>query len=139
MAALQLAFERGTWIVGTSGGAMLMGARSEIVTPELMEEISRVWEHGALPDWDPPLPPLIDCLGWVAHGYCAPHFDRVFPWKWLERSLIADSEVLIGIDEQTALVSRGEGQWEVRGRGGVTLIHADLKPVRYEAGEHVML
>ncbi len=81
MAALQDAVQRGVLIAGSSGGAMLLGARSEVVTPELAEEISRVWEHGAPPDWDPPLSEFIACLGWVAHGHCAPHFNRVFTWK----------------------------------------------------------
>jgi hypothetical protein len=74
-----------------------------------------VWENGAPPDWDPPLTDIIDCLGWVAHGFCAPHFNRVFPWKWLERGVLANGEVMIGIDEQTALVSRADDRWEVRG------------------------
>src|SRR5512143_1838588 len=113
---------------------MLMGARSEVVTPELAAEIGRVWENGAPPDWDPPLPALIDCLGWVAHGFCAPHFNRVFTWKWLEHGILADGEVMIGIDEQTALISQTDGSWEVRGRGAVTLIHTDLKPMRYATG-----
>jgi cyanophycinase len=134
MAALQDALQRGVLIAGSSGGAMLLGARSEVITPELAEEIGRVWEHGAPPAWDPPLPEIIDCLGWVAHGFCAPHFDRVFPWKWLEHGYLRDDEVVIGLDEQTALVSRVDQRWEVRGRGKVTLIRGDLKPVRYQAG-----
>jgi cyanophycinase len=139
MAALQDALQRGVLIAGSSGGAMLLGARSEVVTPELAAEIGRVWDSGAPPDWDPPLTEFIDCLGWVAHGFCAPHFDRVFTWKWLEHDILADSEVVIGLDEQTALVSRADDRWEVRGRGGVTLIRGDLKPVRYQAGEIVRL
>jgi cyanophycinase len=139
MAALQAAVQRGVLIAGSSGGAMLIGARSEVVTPELAEEIGRVWEHGAPPDWDPPLTEFIDCLGWVTHGFCAPHFDRLFTWKWLEHGILADDEVMIGIDEQTALISQADGSWEVRGRGSVTLIRDDLKPVRYHAGERVSL
>ncbi len=139
MAALQDALQHGVLIAGSSGGAMLMGARSEVVTPELAAEIGRVWENGAPSDWDPPLPVLIDCLGWVTHGFCAPHFNRVFPWKWLEHGILADGEVMIGIDEQTALVSRHDDQWEVRGRGGVTLIRTDLKPIRYETGARVTI
>ena len=107
---------------------MLLGARSEVVTPELAAEIGRVWENGAPPDWDPPLTGIIDCLGWVAHGFCAPHFNRLFPWKWLEHGILAKGEVMIGIDEQTALVSRADDQWEVRGRGTVTLIRGDRQP-----------
>lgn len=139
MAALHDAVQRGALIAGSSGGAMLMGARSEVVTPELAEEIGRVWENGAPPDWNPPLPEFIDCLGWVRHSFCAPHFNRVFSWKWLEHGILADGEVMIGIDEQTALVSRADHQWEVRGRGGVTLIQADHRPKRYAAGESVTL
>jgi cyanophycinase-like exopeptidase len=134
MTALQDALQRGVPIAGSSGGAMLLGARSEVVTPELAAEIGRVWEHGAPPDWDPPLPEFIACLGWVAHSYCAPHFDRLFTWKWLEHGILANGEVMIGIDEQTALVSRDDHHWEVRGRGKVTLIRSDLKPARYQAG-----
>ncbi len=139
MAALQDAVRRGVLIAGSSGGAMLMGAHSEVVTLELAAEIGRVWEHGAPPDWDPPLTEMIDCLGWVAQGFCSPHFNRVFTWKWLEQGILSDGEVLIGIDEQTALVSRTDHQWEVRGRGTVTLIRSDRRPTRYAAGESVAL
>jgi cyanophycinase-like exopeptidase len=139
LAALVDALQRDVIIAGSSGGAMLLGARSEVVTPELAEEIGRVWENGAPPAWDPPLTQIIDCLGWVAHSFCAPHFNRLFPWKWLERGLLANDEVLIGIDEQTALVSCDNQRLEVRGRGGVTLIRNDLKPVRYQAGESLRL
>jgi cyanophycinase-like exopeptidase len=75
----------------------------------------------------------------VAHGFCAPHFNRVFSWKWLERGILADHETMIGIDEQSALVSRADHQWEVRGRGGVTLIRDDRQPRSYAAGEIVTL
>ncbi len=139
MAALQAAYERGVLIAGSSGGAMLLGARSEMVTPELAKEIGRVWEHGAPPDWDPPLSEFIACLGWVAHGHCAPHFNRVFTWKWLEHGILAEDEILIGLDEQTALVSRVDQHWEVRGRGHVTLIRNDRQLKRYAAGEIIAL
>jgi cyanophycinase-like exopeptidase len=139
LAALQDARQRGVLIAGSSGGAMLMGARSEVITPELAEEIGRVWENGASPDWDPPLPEFIACLGWVAHSFCAPHFDRLFTWKWLEHGILRDADVLIGIDEQTALVSQADQQWEVRGHGGVTIIRNDLKPARHQAGKIIRL
>jgi cyanophycinase len=139
LTALQDALQRGVLIAGSSGGAMLMGARSEAITPELAAEIGRVWENGAPPDWDPPLPEFIACLGWVAHSFCAPHFDRLFTWKWLEHGILAGDEVMIGIDEQTALVSQADHQWEVRGHGGVTIIRNNSKPVRYRVGENVSL
>jgi cyanophycinase len=139
LAALQDAVQRGVLVAGSSGGAMLLGARSEVVTPELAEEISRVWDSGAPPDWDPPLPEFIDCLGWVKHSFCAPHFNRLFTWKWLEHGFLKDADILIGIDEQTALVSRGDHQWEVQGHGAVTLIRNDRQPKRYAAVEFVTL
>jgi cyanophycinase len=137
MATVQDAMQRGVLIAGSSGGAMLLGARSEAVTPELAQEIGRVWENGAPPDWDPPLPEFIACLGWVANSFCAPHFDRLFTWKWLEHGILRDADVLIGIDEQTALVSLADQQWEVRGHGGVTIMRNNSKPVRYQAGMSV--
>src|SRR5262249_30286368 len=141
LAALQAAVARGVLLAGSSGGAMLMAARSEVVTSELLAEISRVWDQGAPPDWDPPLPPLLDCLGLVP-GVCAPHFNRVFSWKWLERGWVEPGATVIGLDEQTALVlaaGLGEGAWEVRGRGAATIIGPDRTPRRYGAGEVVRL
>jgi len=116
----------------------LMGARSFVVTPELAAEVGRVWEDGAPADWDPPLPPALNSLGLVPRTMCAPHFNRVFPSKWLEHGLLPEGYTLIGIDEQTALVNT-HGVWEVRGRGAITIIRADLTPWRYATGETVPL
>ncbi len=138
MEALQEALAQGKLIAGASGGAMLMGTRSHVITPEIAAEIGRVWEHGAPPDWDPPLPQWIDCLGWM-RGISAPHFNRVFAWKWLDHGLLSNGEVLVGIDEQTALVAQDGAACEVRGRGGVTLFRGNLQPIRYTAGENVTL
>lgn len=136
--ALRAAMARGALVSGSSGGAMLMGARSHVMTPELAAEIGRVWENGAPADWDPPLPPLLDCLGFVPRSMCAPHFNRVFPYQWLERGFLPNGFALIGIDEQTAWVSTQDG-WEVRGRGAVTLIPEDLVPTPYSSGATLAL
>jgi len=141
LAALVAAKARGALITGASAGAMWMGAQSIVITPELREEIGRIWDtsQGAPLDWDPPAPPLIEGLGWMPHSVCAPHFDR--PWfshRWLQRGLLPSGFSLIGIDEQTALVAaNGSGPWGVRGRGRVTVISRDLKPKHFAAGERV--
>ncbi len=135
--ALHAALSRGAFLAGTSGGAMLMGAQSIVMTSELLAEIGRVWNApgGAPADWDPPLPPSLDCLGIVPSVFCAPHFDRVwFSDKWLRRGLLHSGVTLVGIDERTALVTI-HGGWEVRGRGAATLIDVDLRARRYAAGE----
>jgi cyanophycinase-like exopeptidase len=122
---------------------MWMGAQSIVITPELLAEIGRIWDapQGAPPDWDPPVPPLVEGLGWVSQVICAPHFDR--PWfsqRWLTRGLLPNGFTLIGVDEQTALVTATPcGAWEVRGRGAVAIIGDDRKPRRFTAGERVTL
>lgn len=63
--ALHVAKARGALISGASAGAMWMGAQSIVMTPELLQEIGRIWETGAPPDWDPPLPPLTAGLDWL--------------------------------------------------------------------------
>jgi cyanophycinase len=137
LAAAQSARARGALVSGSSGGAMLMCARSWVITREFAAEVSRVWATGAPPDWDPPMAAPVDCLNLIPRSICAPHYNRLFPHKWLERGYFRGWSV-IGIDEQTALVSDGQA-WEVRGRGAVTLIRDDLKPARYAAGERVVL
>jgi cyanophycinase-like exopeptidase len=143
LAALQAAKARGALITGASAGAMWMGAQSIVITPELLTEIGRIWDapRGAPPDWDPPVPPLIEGLGWLPQSVCAPHFDR--PWfaqRWLERGLLPNGFTLIGVDEQTVLVTATPcGAWEVRGRGAVAIIGGDRKPRRFTAGERVTL
>ena len=139
LAALHEAKSRGTLIAGASAGAMWMGEQSIVITPEHLQEVGRIWETGAPPDWDPPAPPLIAGLGWLPHTVCAPHFDR--PWfsrRWLERGLLPNDFTLIGIDEHTALVAT-DGDWEVRGRGAVTILRANQQARRYTVGEKVDL
>jgi cyanophycinase len=55
------------------------------------------------------------------HGTAADHLR--------ERSvdLLARDAVLVGIDEQTALVRTGEGPWEVLGKGGATVYRRGAK------------
>ena len=141
MEAILATRERGALISGASAGAMMMGAQAIVITPDHLQEIGRYRESGTPPDWDPPLPPLIDGLDWLTEKIVAPHFDR--PWfsrKWFDRELLKNVPTLIGIDEYTALVALDvDGTWEVRGRGFVTLHRTRQDFERYSAGDKLVL
>jgi cyanophycinase len=62
------------------------------------------------------------------HGRAADHLR--------ERSvdLLAKDAVLVGVDEQTAIVRTGDGPWEVMGAGGATVYRTDAKPKTTKSG-----
>jgi cyanophycinase len=66
-----------------------------------------------------------------------PHFDQIERWSpgIVARRLgdLADGQVLVGIDEETALVS-GDGGWRVEGRRRVWTIAADGTRTPHAAG-----
>jgi len=136
MEALLSAKERGALISGASAGAMMMGTQAIVITPELLEDVGKYWESGAPPEWDPPLPPMINGLDWLASKIVAPHFDR--PWfsrKWLDRDFLPAEFTLIGIDERTTLAQNKNGTWEMFGRGSVTLYKQGWEITRYVVGD----
>jgi cyanophycinase len=67
------------------------------------------------------------------HGRAAEHLR--------ERSvdLLARDGVLVGVDEQTALVRTGEGPWEVLGAGGATVYRKGAKPKTTKNGGTIEL
>ena len=67
------------------------------------------------------------------HGRAAEHLR--------ERSvdLLARDAVLVGVDEQTALVRTGDGPWEVMGAGGATVYRKGAKPKTVKRGATVEL
>jgi cyanophycinase-like exopeptidase len=135
MDAIRAAAKRGALISGASAGAMLMCERSWVITPEMSKSIGEFWETGVPESWEPPELVPLDCLGLVPRAVCSPHFNRVFSRKWLERGILPKGFALIGLDEQTALVSHDGKTWDVRGRGAATIIRDDFKSARYAAGE----
>lgn len=72
----------------------------------------------------------------VVQGVCVlPHFDRYFGSQPLPKA--PPGTVVIGIDEETALVGGG-GQWRVHGRGVVTVFGGDTPQV-HGAGNSLSL
>jgi cyanophycinase-like exopeptidase len=117
---------------------MLMCEQSWVITPELVAAFEQ-WVAGDPPaGWRLPIPQPLACLGWLPRAICLPHFHLTFTQLLLERGALPTGFTLIGVEEQTALVQK-DTAWEVRGRGAVTLIHDDLKPVRYATGETLNL
>jgi cyanophycinase len=128
----------GAALAGCSAGAMAFG--------RLTLQPRRLWTVASTvrDTWYP-------ALGRLPGIVTLPHFDR---WiarmgdgtlKQLAESLPAGL-VLVGVDEDTALVSfdgRGVDDtpsvWHVLGRQGISLIDADQGQVRFEAGSTVEL
>ena len=104
------AWQSGSSVAGCSAGAMALC--SKVVGLRLMNEGT-------------------EGLGFVPHMQVLPHFDRYFRWV-PERAitkLVKDTEdaTLVGIDELTALVSRGDGLWQVHGRACVHILNTHHK------------
>jgi len=133
--------QRGALISGASAGAMMMGELSIVITPELVEDISKYWESGAPSNWNPTVPPLIRGFNWLPKTIIAPHFDR--PWfshKWLEQEdFLPKGFTLIGIDEHTTLAQNSNGYWEVFGLGSVSLFKEGRRVAHYTAGDTFQL
>jgi cyanophycinase-like exopeptidase len=71
-----------------------------------------------------------------------PHFDAI-PRLWKPflmglRGRLRDQELMLGIDEETALVGKLGGTWTVMGRSQVHVFTKSDK-LSYKAGEEVKL
>ena len=101
-AAIVEAWRGGAALAGCSAGAMAMG--------------------GYIPDIRHPKRGGVDGLGIVPDIRVLPHFDRysrMIP-DFVMRPLLTDTATVVGVDEDTALVSEGpadDGLWEFRSRG----------------------
>ncbi len=119
--AVEQACARGAVFAGCSAGAMIVGR----YVPQ-----SRSLNFK-----------LVEAFGWVADCVVLPHFDRL-PLRpvltWLIRKRLPPAAYALGIDENTALVGRVGGEWEVLGAAGV-LVLTRHTAARYRAGKRLML
>jgi len=105
-AAVSTALQRGAVYAGCSAGAMVMG------------------EH--LPDFRTLGIRNKSAFGQLKGAMVFPHFDRMLRWRRLTMPLLqakaGEGSYVLGIDEDTALVGRPGGEWQVMGRSRVYLI-----------------
>ncbi len=120
-AAAQRAWDRGSIYAGCSAGAMILAQR--------------------LPNFRKLGAGSIAGFGEVPAQYVMPHFDHAGPFKFLVSVLrrgMQDTEYMLGIDEDTALVGGGGAGWRVMGASTVHLITRNNERV-FAAGEVVPL
>ena len=81
-------------------------------------------------------------LGVVPELVVLPHFDRIEQWRPAivahRAAGLTPGQILIGVDEDTALVSGPEG-WRVNGRQQVWVIEPDGRRTAHPAGATVAL
>ena len=100
--AIEAEWRAGASLAGCSAGAMALG--------------------GYVPDFRHPKKGGVDGLGVIPDIRVLPHFDkysRMIP-DFAMRPLVTADAIVVGIDEDTALVSDGpaeDGRWEFRSRG----------------------
>ena len=116
--AVRYAHERGAVIAGCSAGAMALAERHfDFRRRRLVWPVA--WRHG---------------LGLVPGASVIPHYDA---WPEPLCALIAlqapRGSVLLGIDEDTAIVGR-DGSWQVHGRARVTVWRGRRRE-RFRAGD----
>jgi len=120
--AVRAATERGAAFAGCSAGAMFMGG----FLPNLRGFSLR--QKAA--------------FGFLPNSHIFPHFDRMVAWRGVTipilQPLLPEGEYALGLDEDTALVGKLGGPWQVMGRQKVYVItKTDIKT--YAAGEPVLL
>ncbi len=119
--AAQRAWSRGAVYAGCSAGAMILAKR--------------------LPNFRRPDLGMKDGFGVVPAEFVMPHFDHAGPFKvfvGLLRKRMKDGQLMVGIDEDTALVGNAGGPWRVLGKSQVHVI--TRKETRtFAAGETLQL
>lgn len=140
MRALQTAYHSAALISGASAGAMLLCSDSWIISPEMDEAVSHALETGeSMEGVDIPIPEFIKCLGFLPNTLCWPHHNIFHSTKLLKNGGVPKGVTVIGIDEQTAIVSNFEGCWPVLGRGKVSIIDGAYRVENFSAGACISL
>lgn len=118
--AIQKARQQGAVLAGCSAGAMI-----------LAREVPNLQMAGF---------GSFQSLGVISARMIFPHFDRWQGWRGALvtalRARMKPGEFALGIDEDTALVGGPNGQWQVMGRQGVSLIEKSGAKV-YKSGENL--
>lgn len=105
--AAQKAWARGAIYAGCSAGAMILAQEIPNVRSTVRKKPQK--SFGVLPA-----------------KFILPHFDKMqglfTPFLFALRRTLGEQEFVIGIDEDTALVGKLDGEWQVMGKGSVHLI-----------------
>ena len=120
-AAAEKAWERGAVYAGCSAGAMILAKR--------------------LPNFRRIGAGTVAGFGVVAADFVMPHFDHAGPFSFLVNLLrrgMKNGEIMVGIDENTALVGKPGGEWKVMGASKVHLLTRSSGKT-FAAGETVPL
>jgi cyanophycinase-like exopeptidase len=123
---------KGAVLAGCSAGAMALGSYTASI---------RAVMSGSGPAWVP-------ALGLLPGLITIPHFDRMAGYagpavfhKMLEA--IPEGGLLVGVDEDTALVRGRTGEvsrrWRVMGRQTVSVYRHGVEPIIYRSGDYVPL
>jgi cyanophycinase len=120
--AVLTATGRGAAFAGCSAGAMFMGE----YLPDLRAFGLRQKRAFAL----------------LSKSHIFPHFDRMVAWRGITlpilQNLVPEGEYALGLDEETALVGKLGGNWQVMGRQRVHVItKKEIKS--YAVGDQVSL
>jgi len=121
-AAAQKAWDRGAVYAGCSAGAMILAQR-----------VPNVRAVGLT---------SLDAFKIIPATFVIPHFDRMrglwSAYLFGVRRQLKDDQFILGVDENTALVGKLNGTWQVLGKGQAHLITRDRQQ-DFNAGEEVNL
>ena len=120
--AAQKAWERGAVYAGCSAGAMILAQR--------------------VPNFRAAGLTSLAAFQIVLATFVIPHFDRMRgPWSaylFGVRRQLKDNQFILGVDENTALVGKLDGTWQVMGKGQVHIITRDSQK-DFNVGQEVPL
>ncbi|HJZ50527.1 MAG TPA: Type 1 glutamine amidotransferase-like domain-containing protein [Roseiflexaceae bacterium] len=114
-------YDRGGVVAGCSAGAMILGAK--LLAPRL--RLGWPWI-------------LEDAFGLVPDTIIFPHYNAMPAWLFgLVRAGLPPTLTMLGIDEDTALISDNQG-WQIAGRSSVEIARTGQR-LRYLSGERLVL
>jgi len=120
--AAQKAWERGAVYAGCSAGAMILAQR--------------------VPNFRAAGLTSMDAFKVVPATFVIPHFDRMrglwSAYLFGVRRQLKDDQFILGVDEDTALVGKLDGTWQVMGRGQVHIITRNNQQ-DFTAGQEIQL